>query len=145
MRLIRAFETNCTLSFPEDVSLYDSPADVAFVLSHAEVPLHVVPGVSQLSSGKVADLTNEGFRSCKIEDAEFIHQVWKTRSSVLRHQRSSQPQNAFKSIKTDALSLVPIKTTISSPSARHLFFHPLYLSLSLSFILLPTLPSPVDA
>lgn len=43
----------------------NSPTDVTLVLSHAQVSLHVVPGVSQLSRGKVADLTPEGLRSCK--------------------------------------------------------------------------------
>lgn len=42
---------------------YNLPTDVTFVLSHAEVSLHMVSGVSQLSSGKVADLTHEGLGS----------------------------------------------------------------------------------
>ncbi len=50
----------------------NSPTDVALVLSHAEVSLHVVSGVSQLSSCKVADFTHEGLGSCKTTHGEFI-------------------------------------------------------------------------
>lgn len=47
---------------------------MALVLPHAEVPLHVVPGVSQLSGGEVADLAYEGFGACKAK--------WKESSSA---------------------------------------------------------------
>lgn len=56
------FSIKCFQSFPK---AWNSPANVAFVLSHAEVSLHVVPGVSQLSGCEVADLTHEGLGSCE--------------------------------------------------------------------------------
>lgn len=66
------FERRRFQSYLKDVRPCNSPTDVAFVLSHAEVSLHVVPGVSQLSSCKVADLAHEGLRSCKTKYGEFI-------------------------------------------------------------------------
>lgn len=56
----------------------NSPTDVTFVLSHAEMSFHVVPGVSQLSRCKVADLTHERLGSCKIKASTFLEE---TRSS----------------------------------------------------------------
>lgn len=47
-----------------------SPTDVALVLPHAEVPLHVVPGISQLGGGEVADLTHEGLGACRAKCTE---------------------------------------------------------------------------
>lgn len=67
------FPFECLKSFFKDVSLRNSPTDVAFVLSHAEVSLHVVPGVSQLSRCKVADRTHEGLGSCKTKYGERVH------------------------------------------------------------------------
>lgn len=59
---------------------------MALVLPHAEVPLHVVPGVPQLSGGKVADLTHEGFGACRAKCEEsFI-----SKSVCVAGQRFSQ-------------------------------------------------------
>lgn len=53
--------------FVEDKNL---PADVTLVLSHAKVSLHMISGISQLSSGKLADLTHEGLGSWKAKYGE---------------------------------------------------------------------------
>lgn len=70
--MILAFKESVCFVFLILFKSCNSPTDVAFVLSHAKVSLHVVPGVSQLSSCKVADLTHEGFGSCKRRHGEFI-------------------------------------------------------------------------
>lgn len=83
----------CTLSDIFYQSL-NSPADVALVLPHAEVPLHVVPGVPQLSSGKVADLTHEGFGACRAKCAYSPSaRVWVWRGSNLVKTIKTRNQN----------------------------------------------------
>lgn len=141
----------------------------------------MVPGVSQLSSCKFADLTHEGLRSCKTKYEELIYtnhilflkkevsilikpdcitavqicdftlqmifqwQAYKTvTSSVLGLQPTSQSQNDFRIIKTDALNPVPIKTTVTLQVPSASFFHSLSILVTLLH-LLPTLPLPVDA
>lgn len=59
------------------------PADVTFILSHPEVPLHVVPGVSQLSCGEVADLAHEGLGSwSKIKHGDSILRLKEERGTL---------------------------------------------------------------
>lgn len=64
---------------------------MALVLSHAQMSLHVVPGVTQLGGGKVADFALEWLRSCRtiseVNVSYFIYWEENTQMTIKQYNK----------------------------------------------------------